>query len=200
MPRPSQFEAMTVGSVMESLSDPESAIASSASAGLSVAFAGSLLVMVCRGSKRDWDDGGGYAGQVSVLASRAVELAPRAQIVFQRALERLAGEFRDGESEAQRDWMLGQALREAAKVPLLIGLVGRDIADVSSEVVGHCAESLRPDAVAAARLATAAVEVCADLVVVNLGVAEDDERAVQAARLRGDVATALSRTTAAVAS
>ena len=82
----------------------------------------------------------------------------------------------------------GQALYQAAELPLEIAELAADTATLCALVADRCDPRLRPDAVAATLLAEAAVRSAAHLVEVNLSAVTNDER-VELARELSDAAT-----------
>ena len=67
-----------------------------------------------------------------------------------------------------------------AEPPLQIARVAADIAELAQEVASRADQRLRPDALAAAALASAVARACAELVAVNLTATEDDPRVREA--------------------
>ena len=107
--------------------------------------------------------------------------APLAQVdaeTYERALA-----VRDDHAELdeeRRDWEIGRAFAAAAEPPLQIARVAADIAELAQEVASRADQRLRPDALAAAALASAVARACAELVAVNLTATEDDPRVREA--------------------
>lgn len=84
-------------------------------------------------------------------------------------------------------------MARAAAVPLAIAEASVDIVLLAVDVAERCDPALRADAVAAAQLAEGAARAAAELVAVNLGVIEDDERLELARTLAEAAATAARR-------
>ena len=90
-------------------------------------------------------------------------------------------------AERGDDFLLGQALHDAADVPVLLAATAADVAELAAGAADHVSPDRRPDLVAAAALAEGATRSAAHLVTANLAVSGDDPRP---AAVAADVARA----------
>src|SRR6266516_1212683 len=143
-------------------------------AALVTAFAAGLLAKVARASGATWPEAPGIAAQAESLVARSAPLVQVAADQYEAVLQARA---QSGEGQGARlDFELGQAYANAAEPPLKVAQDG-DLA-------------LRADAVTAALLAAAAARAAAELVAVNLTVAADDPRVLEAAKAAEEAARA----------
>jgi formiminotetrahydrofolate cyclodeaminase len=154
-------------------------------AAIGLAMGASLVEMAARFSEGHWAEAGGAVAQAKVLRERAAPLAREDAEAYERALAALRLP-KDGDPE-ERDRVLGRALEEAAAVPFRIAEIAADVASLAAEAAQHGNPNLRGDAAAGALLAEAAAHIGANLVAINLGVPERDERV---ARVREFVVSA----------
>jgi formiminotetrahydrofolate cyclodeaminase len=94
-----------------------------------------------------------------------------------------AAAFAEAVAALERGSEVEEPLREAVSVLLELGETAADVAGLAALTAERCEGRSRGDAAAAAQLATAATEVIATLVEVNLTVGVGDERLIQARRL-----------------
>ncbi len=179
--------------------DGDGRSASSAVAALSVALAADLSAQVASAAS-DWDERGGALAQADALRERALALAAEAEEAFADALAGLEqAAIPSTPRSAHSDLDLGNALDLSVQLLLAIGEAASDAAELAELVARNGATVVRADAVAATILATAAAEMVAHLIEINLLVAGDDERAgraralVAAARSSRDTARTLER-------
>src|SRR5262245_25191544 len=165
-------------------------------AALAAALAAGLVAMAARFSV-DWSDASGAAAQAEALRGRAGPLAQSDAAAYAKALAVLR-EPGDGDPEA-RDARIGEALSEAAEVPLQIAEVAADVAALAAEVAERGNPNLRGDAAAAAVLAEAAARIGANLVTINLTMREEDERVARVLSLADNAARSAKRAVAATA-
>jgi formiminotetrahydrofolate cyclodeaminase len=159
---------------------------SGAVAALGVALAADLAAQVARASS-DWEERGGALAQADAIRERAIRLAGEVEQSYRLALRVLARSLqaeRDTES-GQLD--LGETLGRVIEPLLGIAEAAADAA-MLAELVARSGDVLvRANAVAATMLATAAAEMSAHLVEVNLLMTAGDDRV---RRTRELVATA----------
>jgi formiminotetrahydrofolate cyclodeaminase len=147
-------------------------------AGVVVAMAAGLVAMAARFSQRHWEDAADVVERAEALRRRCAPLAP----ADAQAYEEVLTAFRlpkDLEPEV-RNAAIGNALARAAEIPLEIAKEASDIAVLGALVAAHGNPNLRGDAVAGAVLAEAGARVAANLVEINLGTTERDERIARA--------------------
>jgi formiminotetrahydrofolate cyclodeaminase len=160
---------------------------SGAVAALAVALAADLAAQVARASS-DWSERGGALAQADAIRDRAIDLAAGVGRAYQVALATLAQTLAEPATTPPPGALdLGNALERAIEPLLQLGDAASDAAELAALVARSGNSVVRADAVAATLLATAAAEICAHLVEVNLLVTGDDVRALQA---RDDVASA----------
>ena len=176
----SEPDLPAIDAFVTSVGGEEIRASSGAVAALAVALAADLAAQVARAS-REWNERGGALAKADAIRDRAIELAAEVGRAYQVALATLSlvlAEPTATPSAGRPD--LGGALERAVEPLLHVGAAASDAAELA-ELVARCGSSLvRADAVAATMLATAAAEMCAHLVDVNLLVTGDDERAWRA--------------------
>ena len=153
---------------------------SSAVAALAVALAADLTAQVAHASP-EWSERGAALAQADAIRDRAIELAAEVAGAYQVALARLVHALaapRAASASGAID--LGEALERAVAPLLQVADAAGDAAELAELVARSGTSLVRADAVAATVLATAAAEICAHLVEVNLLVTGDDERALRA--------------------
>ncbi len=157
-------------------------------AALVTAFAAGLLAKVARASGATWPEAPGIAAQAESLVARSAPLVQVAADQYEAVLQARA---QSGEGQGARlDFELGQAYANAAEPPLKIARTASDVAFLALTVAQNGDLALRADAVTAALLAAAAARAAAELVAVNLTVAADDPRVLEAAKAAEEAARA----------
>jgi formiminotetrahydrofolate cyclodeaminase len=149
----------------ELISSDEAVPASGWVAGVSAAFAASLVAKAAARSE-GWAAADGARAQAIDLRERLLALAVQASRAYETALGALD----------RRDETLARALVAAAAAPLEIGEAAADVALLAAEAADRADGASRADAAAAAVFAAGAARACAKLVAVNLAAMEDDER------------------------
>ena len=173
-----EFLDLRLRELLDRVAAPEPAPGGGSVLALVAALAAGILPMAARASADFWEDAGGVAAQAEMLRARAAPLAQVDAETYERALA-----VRDDHAELdeeRRDWEIGRAFAAAAEPPLQIARVAADIAELAQEVASRADQRLRPDALAAAALASAVARACAELVAVNLTATEDDPRVREA--------------------
>src|SRR5439155_3537034 len=173
-----EFLDLRLRDLLERVAAPEPAPGGGPVLALVAALAAGILAMAARASADFWEDAGGVAAQAEMLRARAAPLAQVDAETYQRALA-----VRDDHTERyeeRRDWEIGRPFAAPAEPPLQIARVAADIAELAQEVASRADQRLRPDALAAAALASAVARACAELVAVNLTATEDDPRVREA--------------------
>jgi methenyltetrahydrofolate cyclohydrolase len=149
--------------------------AGGAAAAVLAGLAAALVAMTARCSREDWPDADAATAQAETLRDRAAPLA-REDVAAYNEVLRLR-------RASAGDEALGDALEEAAEVPLRIAMVAADVAELAAHVAERCDQAVRVDAVAASELAAAAARVSARLVEVNLTMRPGDKRVEHVRRL-----------------
>jgi formiminotetrahydrofolate cyclodeaminase len=160
-----------VRELAELISSPEAVPGSGWVAGVTGAFAASLVAKAAARSE-GWSGAGGARSQAADLRDRLLELSTKNALVYESALDALEQPGSD----------LAGALGEAADVPLALAEASADVALLAASAA-ECADgSSRPDAAAAAALAAGAARAAAKLISVNLATMPGDERLAAAQR------------------
>lgn len=155
----------------ELISSAEAVPASGWVAGVSAAFAASLVAKSAVRSE-GWRDSAGARAQAIDLRDRLLALAAQDTQAYETALEALE----------ERHSGLARALDAAAAVPLALAETSADVALLAAQAA-ECADGAsRADASAAAALAAGAARAAAKLVAVNLATTPGDERIAAAER------------------
>lgn len=149
-------------------------------AALVAALAADLAAQVARDSA-EWSARGGALAQADVIRDRAVTLAAEVEQSYGASISALARALDASKAlSASEPADLGDALTHVVEPLLGIGEVAGDAAELAALVARSGATLVRADAVGATILATAAAEISAHLVEVNLLVSADDERSMRA--------------------
>jgi formiminotetrahydrofolate cyclodeaminase len=106
------YYELTLGDLLEGLSADGRAPGAGTAAGITVAFAASLVAMAARCSTGAWREAAGIASQALAIRTRALELAYEDAEAWQRALAALASA--QGGSDERRDFALQRELERAA--------------------------------------------------------------------------------------
>jgi methenyltetrahydrofolate cyclohydrolase len=178
-----------LGAFLDNLATEDPAPAAGSVAALAVAMGAALCGKVARASP-DWSEAPSAIAQAERLRRRTAPLAQSDAEAYEEALAAL--HLPDHLEVEVRDMALGQVLARAAEIPLVIAEAGADVASLAALIAERGTPDRRAEAVAAALLAEAGTQAAAYLVAVNLVVAPDDERAVQA-RALADLASAAAR-------
>jgi formiminotetrahydrofolate cyclodeaminase len=174
---------------LDELEAPAPSPCGGTAAAAAAAMAASLVTMVARGS-RTWSDGAGIAAQARALRARLTMLGDQDAEAFAQVLAIMRST--PGTTE-ERDVVLGEALVQAAEVPLAIAEAAADVAELAALAAAAGSPHLRPDATAAAALAEAAVRAAAHLVEINLATVAGDQHSARAELLAAAAAGARAR-------
>jgi methenyltetrahydrofolate cyclohydrolase len=166
--------------------------ASGSAAALVVALAAALTAMAARSSP-DWDEARAIAAQATALRKRVEPLVAADADAYADVLRILREP--EGIEPRMRDFALGESLALAAELPLAIAEAALDAAELAAHAAKHCEATVRADAAGAAWLAAGAAHAAANLVRVNLGMREDDERLRRADQLSAAAESAAQRAT-----
>jgi formiminotetrahydrofolate cyclodeaminase len=173
--------SLTVEEFLDELARATPVPGAGPAAALVTAAAAALAAMAARSSRESWPDAGAAAAQADALRARAVKLGREDADALEAYL---AARGPTGETRREaRDFRLGQALDEAADIPLAIAETACDVAMLAAEVAGRCVGDVRPDAASAALLALGAARASAHLVEVNLAAGPEDPRVKRAHEL-----------------
>jgi methenyltetrahydrofolate cyclohydrolase len=150
-----------------------------------VGLSASVIAAVARSSGDCWDDAGGAIAQAAALGRRAARLAAENAEAHGSAVAALAARSsqRAGTEQEIADIRLGDALDRAADLPLRIADAAADAAALATLAAERGDGAVRPDAVGASLLASAAADAAGHLVGVNLAMRPGDERIARAAEL-----------------
>lgn len=176
-----------IGAFVRAGGDAGATGSAGAVAALNVALAADLAAQVAHASPA-WAERGGALAQADAIRDRAIALAAEVERTYRvalTALERAVDPPAPGQGGPAQAGPtgLGGALTAVLDALLLIGAAGSDAAALAELVAESGAPLMRPNAVAATIVATAAAEVCAHLVEINLLMTRDDERVRHAREL-----------------
>lgn len=189
------FLGQSVDELLEDIASETPAPGGGAVAGIVVAMAAGLVAMAARFSEKHWADAADVAERADALRRRCAPLAP----ADAQAYEEVLTAFRlpkDLEAEV-RNAAIGHALARAAEIPLEIAKEASEVAVLGSLVALRGNPNLRGDAVAGAVFAEAGARVAANLVEINLGTLDGDERIVRAREHVAAASAAVERALAA---
>jgi formiminotetrahydrofolate cyclodeaminase len=169
-------------------------------AALVAAWAAALAGAAADRSRKHWDGAAGALAQAQALRTHALGLLERGARAHAEAMDTLAGRERpagtDSERAHQRDWRLGEAVKQAAEPPLELSACALSVAQLAQLISTHAAGEVRADAAVAAQLAAAAARAGAHLVEINLIVGGDRRPAVKARELAKAAASAAAQASA----
>jgi formiminotetrahydrofolate cyclodeaminase len=137
-------------------------------------MAACLAAMTARFARGHWDGAAGALAQAEALRHRAAPLAAEDAVAYENVLTAMRLP-KDLEPEV-RNTLIGETLSRAADAPLEITECAADVAALAAEIAISGNPNLRGDAAAASALAAASAQVAANLVEINLGTTEADER------------------------
>jgi formiminotetrahydrofolate cyclodeaminase len=160
-------------------------------------MAASLAAMAARFAQGHWEGWAGALAQAEALRHRAAPLAVEDAVAYENVLTAMRMP-RELEPEV-RNTLIGETLSRAADVPLEITECAADVAALAAEIAISGNPNLRGDAAAASALAAAAAQVAANLVEINLGTTEADERIESVRNLVRSADAAAGRARAAAA-
>jgi formiminotetrahydrofolate cyclodeaminase len=160
-------------------------------------MAASLAAMAARFAQGHWEGWAGALAQAEALRHRAAPLAVEDAVAYENVLTAMRMP-RELEPEV-RNTLIGDTLSRAADVPLEITECAADVAALAAEIAISGNPNLRGDAAAASALAAAAAQVAANLVEINLGTTEADERIESVRNLVRSADAAAGRALAAAA-
>jgi methenyltetrahydrofolate cyclohydrolase len=175
------FSSQTVDDLLATVAAETSAPGGGSVAAVVTAFAAALVAMAARFSREHWEDAAGVVAQAETLRQKVLPLADEDAEAYETVLEALRLPPDIGPD--RRDEALGAALSRAADVPLAIAEAALDVATLAAELAERGNPNLRGDVATAALLAEAAVRATANLVEINLGTREGDERLQRAREL-----------------
>jgi formiminotetrahydrofolate cyclodeaminase len=184
------FSSQTVDDLLATVAAETSAPGGGSVAAVVTAFAAALVAMAARFSREHWEDAAGVVAQAETLRQKVLPLADEDAEAYETVLEALRLPPDIGPD--RRDEALGAALSRAADVPLAIAEAALDVATLAAELAERGNPNLRGDVATAALLAEAAVRATANLVEINLGTREGDER-LQRARELVEVSRRITR-------
>jgi methenyltetrahydrofolate cyclohydrolase len=175
------FQDVTVQELCETIAAQTSAPGGGSVAAIVTAFAASLTAMAARFATDHWEDAPGAVAQAEALRARVLPLAEEDARAYESFLlaRRMSKDF----DPQVRDAAIGEALSRAADVPLAIAEAALDVASLAAELVERGNPNIRGDAATAVLLSEAAVRATANLVEINLGTREGDERIERAREL-----------------
>jgi formiminotetrahydrofolate cyclodeaminase len=184
------FQDVTVQELCESVAGQTSAPGGGSVAAIVTAFAASLTAMAARFATEHWEDAPGAVAQAEALRARVLPLAEEDARAYESFLlaRRMSKDF----DPQVRDAAIGEALSRAADVPLAIAEAALDVASLAAELVERGNPNIRGDAATAVLLSEAAVRATANLVEINLGTREGDER-IERARGLVEMSRRISR-------
>jgi methenyltetrahydrofolate cyclohydrolase len=181
MAEPSGFSSQTLADFCESVAAQTSAPGGGSVAAIVAGFAASLAAQTGRFSAEHWEDAAGAVAQAEALRARVLPLADEDARAYESFL--LARRMPKEVEAEVRDAAIGAALSRAADVPLAIAEAALDVASLACELAERGNPNLRGDAATAVLVAEAAVRATANLLEINLGMREDDERVMRAREL-----------------
>jgi methenyltetrahydrofolate cyclohydrolase len=184
------FQDVTVQELCETVAGQTSAPGGGSVAAIVTAFAASLTAMAARFATEQWEDAPGAVAQAEALRARVLPLAEEDARAYESFLlaRRMSKDF----DPQVRDAAIGEALSRAADVPLAIAEAALDVASLAAELVERGNPNIRGDAATAVLLSEAAVRATANLVEINLGTREGDER-IERARGLVEMSRRISR-------
>jgi formiminotetrahydrofolate cyclodeaminase len=189
------FLGQSLDRLLDEVASEKPAPGAGSAAALVVAMGAGLAAMAARLSLGTWEGAADLIERADALRRRVAPLAPADGQAYEEVLTALR--LPRSLEPVVRDAAIANALARAAEIPLEIAGEGAYAAGLAAEVAEHGNPNLRSDAAAGAVLASAAAQVAANLVAINLGMSEDDERVVEARTQAAKAEAAAGRALAA---
>ena len=172
------FLAQRVDELLDAIASETPAPGGGSTAALVAAMGAGLVAMAARFSTEIWPDAADVVDRADELRRRLAPLAPADGAAYEEVLTALRLP-RSLEPDV-RNTAIGNALSRAAAIPLEIARDASEVASLGALAAENGNPNLRGDAVAGAMLAAAAARATANLVAINLGTTEGDDRVVRA--------------------
>ena len=170
---------LPLGRFVDLVASREPAPAGGATAAVAVALAAALSSMSARlSTDRLGEEAPTLAERAERLRGEVLPLARADAAAYGRVLEAYQA---DTDKEGRRR-KIREALSEAASVPLSIGEIGAEVAEISARLAKDGNPNLRGDAATAIELAGAGVRAAAMLVEINVSAGGADEGRLARAR------------------
>jgi methenyltetrahydrofolate cyclohydrolase len=180
------YLGLPLGRFLDLVASREPAPGGGASAAVTVALAAALSSMAARFSTDHLDEAPALAERAEQLRAEVLPLARADAAAYGRVLKA----YRAGSDKDVRRRRIQEALSEAASVPLSIGEIGAEVAEIAARLAEGGNPNLKGDAVAAVELAGAGVRAAAALVEINISAGgADDGRLARARELAAGAAT-----------
>ncbi|HEY7197324.1 MAG TPA: cyclodeaminase/cyclohydrolase family protein [Gaiellaceae bacterium] len=148
---------------------------------VAVGMAAALAAMAARFSDKRLDDAEDVAAQADAIRAEVLPLAQADADAYAAVL----AAYRLPKDDPGRDEAVASASEDAAEIPLRIAEQAAAVGAIAARLAEEGNPNLNGDAIAAALLASAAAQACANLVRINL-----DESAELAAAAEGHAAAA----------
>jgi formiminotetrahydrofolate cyclodeaminase len=189
------YLAMPVGRLLEEIASEKPAPGAGSTAALVVAMGAGLVSMAARLSVDEWHGARSVIDRAEEIRARVAPLAAADAAAFEDVLiaMRLPRHLEDEVREAAID----NALARAAEVPLQIAREAAEIAELGALVAERGNQRVRGEAVTGSLLAASAGRAAANLVTINRGADQGDERIGQARALVASAETSAERAVAA---
>jgi formiminotetrahydrofolate cyclodeaminase len=189
------FLGMPTERLLEEIASEKPAPGGGSVAALVVAMGSGLVGMAARLSVDEWHGARSVAERADEIRERVAPLAAADAAAFEDVL--IAMRLPRHIEDAVRDAAIDNALVRAAEVPLQIAREAAEIAELGALVAERGNQRVRGEAVAGSILAAAAGRAAANLVTINRGADQGDERIGQARALVALAETAADRAVAA---
>jgi len=163
-------------------------------AAIVVAMAAGLVTMAARLSQDEWPGAAAVVERSEDIRARVAPLAAADAAAFEEVL--IALRLPRHLEEEVREAALDNALVRAAEVPLQVAREAAEIAELGAVVAERGNPRLRGEAVSGSLLAASAGRAAANLVAMNRGADQGDERIGQARALVASAETAAERAVA----
>ena len=189
------YLAMPVGRLLEEIASEKPAPGAGSNAALVVAMGAGLVSMAARLSVGEWHGARSVVDRAEEIRARVTPLAAADAAAFEDVL--IAMRLPRHLEDEVRDAAIDNALVRAAEVPLQIAREAAEIAELGALVAERGNQRVRGEAVTGSLLAASAGRAAANLVTINRGADQGDERIGQARALVASAETSAERAVAA---
>jgi len=189
------FLGLPTGQLLNEIASEKPAPGAGSVTALVVAMAAGLVAMAARLSRDEWPAAASVVERAEDIRGRVAPLAAADAAAFEDVL--IAMRLPRHLEEEVREAAIDNALVRAAEVPLQIAREAAEIAELGALVAERGNQRVRGEAVTGSLLAASAGRAAANLVTINRGADQGDERIGQARALVASAETAAERAVAA---
>jgi formiminotetrahydrofolate cyclodeaminase len=193
VPSPDEYSPLAFRELADLVAARTPAPGGGSVAALVLTLAAGLVTMAARFSDRHWEGARAVVERSEALRAEAAPLAGEDAAAYALVLE--AGRAAAGDEAARRQ-RIEEAKGHAAEVPLRIGQLAAEVAELGASVVKNGNPNLEGDAAAGALLAASAAQIASRLVELNLRDVDPTDDRIERARAFAAAGDAAARSAA----